>query len=99
MSKSIAERIEALLGCVQEDGRLLPWTVQSGCSYRRIATLPTRENGARGSNGNVLAPHRQASDGHPDLTMPEWQLEALCELVNMLPEVAAALRAQEATNG
>lgn len=90
--EALARTIEALLDQIQQDGRLLPWTVQSGCSYRRIATEPTRENGARGGDGNVLAPYRQASDGHPDLTMPEWQLKALCELVNLAPDVAAALR-------
>lgn len=52
-----------------------PWTLWTSCSFRRIG-------GATGRDGDVLSAFNQRSDGHPDLTMPEDQLQALVDLVN-----------------
>ena len=43
-----------------------PWTVQTGCSWRRI--------GANG-DGDVLRPVRHQHDGWPDLAAPHGNLE------------------------
>ena len=99
--EQLAARIEAALERVQGYGRApLPWEVNSGCSYRRIGTKPTPENGYfRNSGDNVLCAVRQRSDGHLDLSMSEDHLEALCEIVNSVPELIAALRARSQNDG
>jgi hypothetical protein len=98
---ALVERLEADLALVQEGERPLPWVVHSGCSYRRIASEPTRENMRTFADGNVLSAYNQRSDGHPDLSMPEHQLEALVRLVNALPALITRLSAklQEADHG
>jgi hypothetical protein len=85
----LVERLRADLEEIQDRNRPLPWVVHSGSSYRRIASEPTRENGLRSfPDGNVLCGVIQYSDGHPDLSMDEDQLNALVRLVNALPEAA-----------
>ncbi len=62
---------------------LLPrgeWEVWTSCSFRRIS----RKNGG---DGDVLCGTVQRSDGHPDLSMDEKQLKALCALRNTVAEV------------
>ena len=49
------------------------WTVWTSNSYRRISSA---------GDGDVLHAYTQRSDGHPDLSMTEGQLEAICWLVN-----------------
>lgn len=63
-----------------------PWALWTSCSYRRIT-------GPLGRDGGVLSAYNQRSDGHPDLSMPEDQLQELVALRNALPEVIALLRA------
>jgi hypothetical protein len=82
----LVERLRADLEAIQWGDRPLPWVVHTGCSYRRIASEPTRENPRSFPDGNVLHALRQ-SDGHPDLSMGERELEALVRLVNSLPNV------------
>lgn len=94
----LAEKIESLVEQIQKNDRQLPWVVQSGCSYRRIATEPTKENGARAKDGNVLSACRH-NDGYLDLSMPETQLDALCKLVNMAPEVVKELKGENGKEG
>ncbi len=61
-----------------------PWKLWTSCSYRRIS-------GPRGADGGVLHAYKQRSDGHPDLSMPEEQLQALVDLRNALPAVREEL--------
>jgi hypothetical protein len=89
--QDIVERLKADLEEIQEWDRPLPWVVHSGSSYRRIASLPTRENLRSFPDGNVLHGTIQRSDGHPDLSMGEEQLCALVRLVNAIPEAAALI--------
>lgn len=69
-----------------------PWEVWSSCSFRRIT-------GPDGKDGGVLSGEVQRSDGHPDLSMSERQLQALCDLRNgvraLLSERAALVEALE----
>ena len=69
-----------------------PWTVWTSNSFRRI-TGPDR------ADGGVLHAYNQYRDGHPDLSMPEQQLQALVELRNALPEILRALQAKEGVDG
>ena len=59
-----------------------PWEVWTSCSFRRIS-------GPDGRDGGVLCGVIQRSDGHPDLSMNERQLQALCDSVNGLRAVKA----------
>ena len=86
------------LAKIQERDRPLPWVVQSGCSWRRVASEPTRQNPRTFPDGNVLQPIRQRSDGHLDLSMPETQLEALVRIVNNVPRILSAMQAQSNTH-
>jgi hypothetical protein len=91
-------RLRADLAKIQDRDRPLPWIVHSGCSFRRIASVPTRENGFHSfPDGNVLSAYNQRGDGHPDLSMPEDQLESLVRLINAIPEAADALDAKDRT--
>lgn len=90
--------LRELIERFQHDGRPLPWVVHSGSSYRRIASVPTRDSGFHSfPDGNVLHGIIQRSDGHPDLSMPESELEALVEVINLLPAMADALEAASTT--
>lgn len=61
------------------------WEVWTSCSFRRITA---RVNGRSGPDGGVLSGVVQR-DGHPDLSMSEKQLEALCVLRNTIAEILA----------
>lgn len=94
--------LEARLERVQEGDRPLPWVVHTGCSYRRIASAPTGENGYMSfPDGNVLHGTKCWHDGHPDLSMDEWHLEALVHIVNFvfahLDDIIALARAGRLT--
>jgi len=65
-----------------------PWTVASSNSFRRI-------NGPDGKDGGVLHAYAQRSDGHPDLSMSELVLWALCRVVNATPGLLTALEEAE----
>jgi len=54
-----------------------PWSVSTSCSFRRVT-------GPAGIDGDVLHALNQKSDGHPDLSMNQRELEALCSIVNGL---------------
>jgi hypothetical protein len=100
MTDDLERRLRQDLEEIQRGDRPLPWVVHSGCSYRRIASEPTRENFRSFPDGNVLHAYKQ-SDGHPDLSMGEQQLEALVRIVNAAPALAdaiARLRAENETN-
>ncbi len=56
-----------------------PWKVWTSCSFRRISAK---------ADGDVLCGINQISDGHPDLSMSERQLTALCRIVNGLREAS-----------
>jgi hypothetical protein len=58
-----------------------PWEVWTSCSFRRISRRD-------GGDGDVLCGVVQRSDGHPDLSMNEKQLQALCDLRNLAVEIA-----------
>ncbi|OQW71678.1 MAG: hypothetical protein BVN33_14700 [Proteobacteria bacterium ST_bin13] len=61
---------------------LLPrgeWEVWTSCSLRRISRK-------RGGDGDVLHAYNQR-DGHPDLSMDEKQLRALCSIRNTVAEI------------
>ena len=58
-----------------------PWEVWTSCSFRRISRRD-------GGDGDVLCGVVQRSDGHPDLSMNEKQLQALCDLRNLAIEIA-----------
>lgn len=78
----LAEMAEALA--------LLPrgkWEVWSSNSYRRITAV---ENGRSGQDGGVLRAYNQWPDKHPDLSMSEKQLKALCDLKNLCAEIIDA---------
>lgn len=88
----IVERCTSDLERIQEGNRPLPWVVHSGCSYRRIASQPTRENGYMSfRDGNVLHAYRPWPGNHPDLSMGEEQLEALVRLINGCPDLLAEI--------
>ena len=57
-----------------------PWEVWTSCSFRRVS----RQGGG---DGDVLHGTVQR-DGHPDLSMTERQLQALCDLRNLAVEIA-----------
>ncbi len=59
-----------------------PWEVWTSCSFRRIS-------GPDGQDGGVLCGITQRADGHPDLSMNERQLEALCQVVNLAREITS----------
>ena len=60
------------------------WGVWTSNSFRRI----TASHGGRsGPDGGVLHAYCQPSDGHPDLSMTESELRALCELRNTVAEM------------
>lgn len=65
-------------------GRLPPgiWEVWTSNSFRRITAR--YENYRHGQDGGVLCGTIQRSDGHPDLSMNEDQLRALCDIINTL---------------
>lgn len=65
-----------------------PWTVASSNSFRRI-------NSPDGKDGGVLHAYTQRSDGHPDLSMSEQSLWALCRVVNAMPGLLTALEEAE----
>lgn len=74
---------------LREDLTLLPpgpWQVWTSCSYRRI-------RGGERNDIRVLDPVLQNGDGHPDLSMPAGQLEALCRIINALRDNPALLSA------
>jgi hypothetical protein len=52
-----------------------PWSVSTSCSFRRLT-------GPDGVDGGVLHGTTHRSDGHPDLSMGEDALRALCDVVN-----------------
>lgn len=62
------------------------WEVWTSNSFRRITAV---KNGRHGQDGGVLSGTIQRSDGHPDLSMNEKQLTALCDLRNLCAELAA----------
>lgn len=77
--------IDKLTACINA----LPgghWEVATSNSYRRIYA---QENGRAGPDGGVLHAYNQRSDGHPDLSMNEKQLRALCDLRNTVAEMLA----------
>lgn len=65
-----------------------PWAVASSNSFRRI-------NGPDGKDGGVLHAYAQRGDGHPDLSMSEAHLWALCRVVNAMPRLLVALEEAE----
>ena len=79
--QTLADELEAI------DTRLPagPWKLWTSCSYRRIG-------GPTGADGDILHAYNQRSDNHPDLSMPEEQLEALVALRNNLPAILSALQ-------
>ena len=60
-----------------------PWEVWTSNSFRRISR-------SGGGDGDVLCGTIQPSDGHPDLSMNETQLRALCELRNCVADILTA---------
>lgn len=69
-----------------------PWELWTSCSFRRIV-------GPSGADGDVLSAYNQRGDNHPDLSMPEGQLQELVALRNALPEVIALLKALDQEGG
>lgn len=65
-----------------------PWELWTSCSFRRIT-------GPDGKEGGVLHAYNQRSDNHPDLSMPEDQLQELVALRNALPAIRVALAASQ----
>lgn len=53
-----------------------PWSVWTSNSFRRVSCH---------GDGDVLTGIIQRSDGHPDLSMPAYRLDAWIELTNALP--------------
>ncbi len=88
--RKVTDRLRANLARVQEWDRPLPWVVHTGCSYRRIASEPTRENPRSFPDGNVLHAQRHR-DGCMDLSMGERELAALVEIINDTPTVLSLL--------
>jgi hypothetical protein len=75
--------IEKLTACI----KAMPtghWDVATSNSHRRIYA---RIDGRSGPDGGVLHACTQRSDGHPDLSMTEAQLKALCTLRNTVAEM------------
>jgi hypothetical protein len=70
--------IEEALGLLPEG----EWEVWTSNSFRRITAL--YEDFRHGPDGGVLSGTIQHSDGHPDLSMNEQQLKALCKIINTL---------------
>lgn len=54
-----------------------PWECWTSNSFRRIT-------GPDGRDGGVLSGIKQRSDGHPDLSMRESEVYALCKMVNLV---------------
>ncbi len=81
----LQEDIDRLTACI----KAMPggiWEVWTSNSYRRI----TAKNGHRhGPDGGVLHAYTQRSDGHPDLSMNEKELRALCDLRNTVAQMLA----------
>ena len=69
-----------------------PWKLWTSCSFRRIG-------GPSGADGDVLHAYNQRSDGHPDLSLSEEQLQALVDLRNALPEILRAIQGGENADG
>ena len=63
------------------------WEVWTSNSFRRITAV---HNGRHGQDGGVISGTIQCSDGHPDLSMNEKQLEALCVLRNTVAKIIGA---------
>lgn len=63
------------------------WEVWTSNSFRRVTA---KINGRHGQDGGVLSGTIQRSDGHPDLSMNEEQLCALCFIINRLRAAYAA---------
>jgi hypothetical protein len=77
---------------LQESIDALPqgtWEVWTSNSFRRITAV---KNGMHGQDGGVLSGTVQRSDGHPDLSMDEKQLKALCELRNTVAEIVSEIK-------
>ena len=77
MTDNIQDRLRQALDGLPDT----PWEVWTSCSFRRIT-------GPDGGDGGVLSGITQRSDGHPDLSMNEEQLERLCAIVNGAGEAA-----------
>lgn len=60
------------------------WEVWTSNSFRRITAV---QKGRSGQDGGVLSGVIQRSDGHPDLSMSERELRALCDLRNTVAEI------------
>lgn len=64
------------------------WEVATSNSFRRISARG--RDGRSGVDGGVLHGTIQRSDGHPDLSMSADELEALCQLRNLVAEIVGA---------
>lgn len=64
------------------------WEVATSNSFRRISARG--RDGRSGVDGGVLHGTVQRSDGHPDLSMSADELEALCDLRNLVAEMVGA---------
>lgn len=60
------------------------WEVWTSNSYRRVTAVIA---GRSQQDGGVLHAYRQRGDGHPDLSMTESELRALCDLRNTVAEM------------
>jgi hypothetical protein len=67
------------------------WEVWTSNSFRRITAV---HNGRHGQDGGVLSGTIQRSDGHPDLSMNETQLKALCDLRNLCAHIVSTANHQ-----
>ena len=63
------------------------WETWTSHSFRRITAVIDHRHGP---DGGVLHGTKQ-SDGHPDLSMDERQLRALCDLRNTVAEIVGAI--------
>lgn len=77
-------RLKELLEIAVGD-KPLPWRVWTSCSFRRVSCDATH------ADGDVLHAYNQRSDNHPDLSMPEDQLQAWIKLTNTLPDLLATI--------
>jgi hypothetical protein len=68
-----------------------PWEVWTSCSYRRVTSLARREilEDRHLGDGGVLRGTIQRSDNHPDLNLNETELQALCDLRNLIAELVS----------
>ncbi len=85
--EGLVERLRALDAALPAG----PWELWTSCSFRRIT-------GPDGKDGGVLSAYLQRSDNHPDLSMPEHQLQALVDLRNAAPEAASDLARLQVEN-